>query len=92
MEGIANKCLVDPSRISRTIRLTPNGIRVVVDEEVVNELPEGQSMLVEVHDIADDFSVKTETADLSTEDFLVNDDLDSVTNATDNGLEIRLIF
>ena len=92
VEGISNKSLVDPVRISRTVRLTPDGIRVVVDEDVVNEIPEGQSMLVEVHDIADDFSVKTETADLSAEDFLVNDDLETVANATDNGLELRLIF
>jgi hypothetical protein len=51
--GIAAKSDVDPSRVLQTVRVTPDGLRVLVDNEVLREMAEGQDMEVEFADLAD---------------------------------------
>lgn len=47
INSIATKCQIDATRVSRTIRVNLKGLRIMVDDEVVRELPEGQDMAVE---------------------------------------------
>ena len=47
VRSITTKCQVEPSRILRTIRVNSKGLKIMVDDEVVQELPEGQDMAVE---------------------------------------------
>lgn len=47
IKSIATKCQVDPTRVTRTIRVNTKGLKIMVDDEVVQELPEGQDMEVE---------------------------------------------
>ena len=47
INSIAAKCQVDASRVSRTTRINTRGLKILVDDEVVQELPEGQDMAVE---------------------------------------------
>lgn len=49
--GIANKCNVDPMQITRTLRVNPRGLKIVIEDDTVQELPEGQDMMVEFSDI-----------------------------------------
>ena len=51
VRNIAAKCDVDPHRVQRTLRVNPKGLKIMVDDEMVRELPEGQDMAVEFTDI-----------------------------------------
>ena len=51
INSIATKCQVEPARVSRTIRVNPKGLKIMVDDDVVRELPEGQDMAVEFSQI-----------------------------------------
>lgn len=46
--SIAIKCGIDPSNIVRTTRQTPTGLHVLLDDDVVKEMPEGQDMKVQL--------------------------------------------
>lgn len=52
--GIASKCEVDPARIQRTLRVTSKGLKIMVEDDMVWELPEGQDMCVEFSSIESD--------------------------------------
>lgn len=45
--NIAIKCGVEPTQVIRTLRINSKGLKIMVDDEVVRELPEGQDMIVE---------------------------------------------
>ena len=49
--SIAVKCGVQPDTVQRTLRINPRGLKIMVDDEVVRELPEGQDMIVEFNDL-----------------------------------------
>lgn len=48
---IAIKCGVDPAQVTRTLRINSKGLKIMVDDEVVQELPEGQDMIVEFGEV-----------------------------------------
>ncbi len=83
--GIASKCDVDPGRIQRTLRINPNGLKIMVEDDTVWELPEGQDMMVEFSNIEVDITAK-KTATMSP----MHDGADRARSAT--GLEMRLFF
>lgn len=60
--NIAIKCGVLPTQITRTLRINPKGLKIVVDDEVVRELPEGQDMIVEFAEIEAVTSFKEEAS------------------------------
>ena len=57
INNIARKCGVEPTQITRTLRINPKGLKIMVDDDVVRELPEGQDMMVEFAEVE---SVKEE--------------------------------
>lgn len=52
--GIASKCDVDPGRIRRILRVNPKGLKIMVEDDTVWELPEGQDMCVEFSSVESD--------------------------------------
>jgi hypothetical protein len=50
MRKISEKNHLDPSRIVRILRVNQNGLRIMVDDDVVRELPEGQDMIVDIYE------------------------------------------
>lgn len=48
MRKISEKGHLDPARIVRILHVNKNGLRIMVDDDVVRELPEGQDMIVNV--------------------------------------------
>lgn len=48
MRQISEKVHVDLTRISSIMHVNDKGLRVVVDDDVVRELPEGQDMIVDI--------------------------------------------
>ena len=47
MRKISEKSHLDPARIVRIMHVNKNGLRIMVDDDVVRELPEGQDMIVD---------------------------------------------
>ena len=64
IRSIAIKCEVDPDSVMRTFQINSQGLKVMVDNDVVRELPEGQAMVVEFANIVGD----TKTLDHSSSD------------------------
>ena len=58
--NVALKCEIDPSRISRALRINSKGLKIILDDEVVRELPEGQDMIVEFSHIEPEPKLKKE--------------------------------
>ncbi|KAK1145581.1 hypothetical protein N8T08_004139 [Aspergillus melleus] len=50
MEKISLKQHIDPRRIVRILLVKQNGLRIMVDDDVVRELPDGQDMIAEISD------------------------------------------
>lgn len=48
---IAAKWNLDPSKVARTVRMLPQGLEVVMDDDAVAELPEGQDMVLDVSEV-----------------------------------------
>lgn len=51
ISAIATKCNIEPTRVLRTLRVSRNGLHVLMDDETVQELPEGQDMTAEFSEI-----------------------------------------
>ncbi|RMZ81993.1 hypothetical protein DV737_g2318, partial [Chaetothyriales sp. CBS 132003] len=47
IDGISRKFQIDPIRVTQVTHVNTKGLHIVVDEDVVREVPEGQDMLVE---------------------------------------------
>ena len=60
VRSIGAKCQVETSRINRILRVNPKGLEIMVDDEVVRELPEGQDMTVVFNDIVSDTRTVTD--------------------------------
>ncbi|KAJ5174440.1 uncharacterized protein N7482_000317 [Penicillium canariense] len=50
MRKISEKHQIDPTRIVRVMHVTQNGLRIMVDDDVVRELPEGQDMIADIYE------------------------------------------
>lgn len=50
MYKISEKHSIDPARIVRILHVNQSGMRIMVDDDVVRELPEGQDMLADIYE------------------------------------------
>ncbi|KAJ5601639.1 hypothetical protein N7510_011173 [Penicillium lagena] len=48
LRKIAEKHQIDPSRVVSVLHVTRSGLKIMVDDDVVQELPEGQDMVVDI--------------------------------------------
>lgn len=69
---ISEKFQVDAHRITQVTHINSRGLRIIVDEDVVRELPEGQDMVVEFAPLRPDQPVKHESAGASTTEVMVD--------------------
>lgn len=87
--SIAMKCGVDPTHVTRTLRINPRGLKIMVDDEVVRELPEGQDMVVEFVEVSTSAGFKQEAGSGASTPKASQ----TPTNSASNGvLEMRLSF
>lgn len=84
--GIAAKCKVDPLQIIRTLRVNSKGLKIVVEDETVRELPEGQDMIVEFMNIEPGISRKQRDSTTS------RLDCEDAEDTLPPQLEMRLLF
>ena len=87
--NIALKCGVDPTQVAHTIRVNPRGLKIVVDDEVVRELPEGQDMIVEFAEVDTSLAFKKETGSTATTPRAGGTPTNNVTLKV---LEMRLVY
>lgn len=84
--GIAAKCNVDPARIARTLRVNAKGLKIVVEDDTVQELVEGQDMQVEFSNIDTAQSPKRDGDSTPSNSKAKNEGF------TSTRLEMRLLF
>ena len=77
--SIAAKCGIDSASVLRTTLVNAQGLNILVDDEVIQQMKEGQDMKVEVIEIDDD----------SSSDSMTNGD---VKHMEPRGYELKLIF
>lgn len=53
IEKISHKQNIDPSRVVRVLHIKENDLKIMVDDEVVRVLPDGQDMDVEISEVSD---------------------------------------
>lgn len=53
MDKISVKRSIDSKRVVRVLLVKKDGLKVMVDDDVVRELPDGQDMDVEISETAD---------------------------------------
>ncbi len=51
VHSVAKKLGVDPGCVVQCTRENTRGLKILVDDEVVQEIPEGQDMLVELREV-----------------------------------------
>lgn len=91
ISSIASKCQVDPTRVVRTFRVNAKGLKIIVDDEVVRELPEGQDMTVEFFESGSDRPVKQEK-DTAKLDVSADHDTTAKDAGASTALEMKLLF
>ena len=60
VRSITSKCGVNDCGVTRVLRINNKGLKILVDDESVRELPEGQDMMVEFTKVDTAFKAKTE--------------------------------
>jgi hypothetical protein len=91
INGICAKCDVESIRVTRATRINAKGLKIMVDEDVVRELPEGQDMIVEFSEVEYDRPVKHEW-ESETPEIQVDGDLGLVETTTSSGFEMILNY
>lgn len=91
ISGIAVKSGVEPSKVIRTLRITQQGLNILLDDEMVRELPEGQDMVAEFVEVKPQSPAKREW-DAGPTDIQVDGDLDVIHNVQSEGYELRLLY
>lgn len=64
--GISDKFSIDPTRVTRVTHINSKGLQIIVDEDVVREVPEGQDMIVEFAPIKTEETMKAAPDSLPT--------------------------
>lgn len=86
---IAVKFQIEPSRITRVTHVNSKGLQIVVDEDVVRELPEGQDMMVEFAPARPEYTPKHDM--ISTKELFPDAD-DQAPDTTTDYLEMWLNY
>ena len=93
VNAAAIKCEIEPTQVMQTVRINRKGLRILFDDECIRELPEGQDMAAEFHEVSAEPSGKrTREWNASSTDIQVDGDLTTLENVSSNGYELRLLF
>ncbi|RMD39463.1 hypothetical protein DV735_g5664, partial [Chaetothyriales sp. CBS 134920] len=90
--GISRKFQIDPTRVTQVTHVNTKGLHIVVDEDVVREVPEGQDMLVEFSPAQADGQVKQEFATPADSDILADGIIDPEEISAYDPLEMWLNY
>lgn len=93
VSGIAMKINIEPTQVTRTIRVNQKGLRILMDDDAINAMPEQQDMTAEFHEIGTPpvQPMKREW-DAGPTDIQVDGDISVIENVYSTGYELRLLF
>lgn len=85
VNSVASKSGVEPTKVLRTVRVNKAGLNILMDDETVIEIPEGQDMIATFIEMQSQEPLKSEW-DAGTTDIQVDGDIRT------DGYELRLHF
>jgi hypothetical protein len=93
VSGVAMKINIEPTQVTRTIRVNQKGLRILMDDDAINAMPEQQDMTAEFHEIGTPpvQPMKREW-DAGPTDIQVDGDISVIENVYSTGYELRLLF
>jgi len=91
VNSVALKSGVEPSKVFRTVRVNKAGLNILMDDETVIEMPEGQDMIADFTEMRPLESMKREW-DAGPTDIHVDGDINVVSIGRSDGYELRLLF
>jgi hypothetical protein len=92
VNGISEKFQIDPTRVTRVTHINSRGLQIVVDEDVVRELPEGQDMIVEFASTPNDHQIKNELTHPNSTEVMVDNEFGIFDTAVSDPLEMWLNY
>jgi hypothetical protein len=91
INAISDKFQVEPTSVMRVTHVNSRGLQIIVDEEVVRELPEEQDMIVEFLTIHHEQPIKSEARELAGT-VVVDGDISALDSMYTDGLELWLNY
>ncbi len=92
VNGISEKFQIDPHQVTRVTHVNSRGLHIVVDEDVVRELPEGQDMIVEFAPLPSDQVIKQEFIAPAAAEVMVDGDIGPTDTLVSDPLEMWLNY
>jgi hypothetical protein len=90
--AIAMKINVEPTKVTRAIRVNKKGLQILLDDDAVQAIPEQQDMTAEFHEIVPQQQPLKREWDAGPTDIQVDGDLGVTENVNSTGYELRLLF
>ena len=91
--ALASKCNIEPTKVLRTIRISRQGLHVLLDDECIRELPEGQDMTAEFCEVQSESPEKARREwDAGPSDVQCDGELPALENISTTGYELKLLF
>lgn len=92
INSISTKFQIDPQRVTQVTHVNSRGLQIIVDEDVVRELPEGQDMMVEFTPLETDQPVKREFTAPEASDVVVDSEIPPTESLISDPLEMWLNY
>ena len=89
--GVAAKSDLNSSQVVRAVHVNQTGLNILLDDEMVRELPEGQDMTAEFHALQARSTVKREW-DAGPTDSQIDGDVVALATTSATAYELRLFF
>lgn len=89
---ISEKFHIDPHRVTQVTHVNARGLQIIVDEDVVRELPEGQDMIVEFAPLQSEVPVKPEFVAPAATQVMVDGDIAPTEMVISDPLEMWLNY
>ncbi|KAF2738210.1 CP2 transcription factor family protein-like protein [Polyplosphaeria fusca] len=90
--GIAMKINIEPTKVTRTIRINQKGLQILMDDDAVQAIPEQQDMTAEFHEVTPPQQPIKREWDAGPTDIQVDGDISVIENVNSTGYELRLLF
>ncbi|KAF2252576.1 hypothetical protein BU26DRAFT_259274 [Trematosphaeria pertusa] len=90
--GIAMKIDIEPTKVTRAIRINQKGLQILMDDDAVQEIPEQQDMTAEFHEIIPPQQPMKREWDAGPTDIQVDGDIGIIENVNSTGYELRLLY
>ncbi|KAJ4300692.1 hypothetical protein N0V90_002780 [Kalmusia sp. IMI 367209] len=90
--GIARKINIEPTKVTRTIRVNQKGLQILLDDASVHAIPEQQDMAAEFQEIIPPPQPMKREWDAGPTDIQVDGDIGIIENVNSTGYELRLLY